>query len=217
LRTLSGTTISPLSSWPAVSRRFQPIGVLRSLRRHHADLRQMAAQRVQHPRAIASQQFARAMAHQLRLVLDLSHRHEAHVRPSHRLADRLGVDGVVLVAPHIRLHIGRRHQLHPVAHRDQRARPMVRRAARLDPYQTRRQRSEEGQQLAPPNRFDHHHRAGGVDAMNLEHILRDIEPDSRDSRQIPDRLFHGRLPSDGSDNASWHTSMPVGAPSTPSP
>ena len=51
-------------------------------------------------------------------------------------------------------------------------------------------------------------------AVNLEHILRDIEPDSRDSRQIPDRLLHGRLPPDGSDNASWHTSMP-GRPARP--
>src|ERR1700722_12310350 len=81
----------------------------------------------------------------------------------------------------------------------------------LDPHQTRRQRSEEGQQLRAPDRFGHHHRAGGVDAMNLEHILRDIEPDSRDSGQIPDRLFHGRLPSDGSDNASWHIDAGRGA------
>jgi hypothetical protein len=41
---------------------FEPVGVLGALRRHDADLRQMASQHIQHPRAIASQQLARAMA-----------------------------------------------------------------------------------------------------------------------------------------------------------
>ena len=60
---------------------FQPVGVLRSLWRDDADLRQMAAQHVQHAGAIARQQFARAMAHQLRLVRGRAHCREAYVRP----------------------------------------------------------------------------------------------------------------------------------------
>ena len=47
--------------------------------------------------------------------------------------------------------------------------------------------------------------------MNLEHILRDIEPDGRDGGQILDRLSHGRLPSGESDNASWHIDAARGA------
>ena len=53
------------------------------------------------------------------------------LRPAHRLADRLGVGRVVLAAPHIRLHVLRRDQHHFMAQRRQRARPVMRAAARL--------------------------------------------------------------------------------------
>ena len=36
-------------------------------------------------------------------------RHEPHVRPGDRLADHLGVSGVVLVPLHVGLHVGGRH------------------------------------------------------------------------------------------------------------
>ena len=48
----------------------QRIGVLRPLRRDHADLGHVSAQGVEQRRALARQQFARAVAHQLRLVVD---------------------------------------------------------------------------------------------------------------------------------------------------
>ncbi|MGD1038647.1 MAG: hypothetical protein ABR878_16030 [Roseiarcus sp.] len=64
----------------------EPIGVLRPLRRHDPDLRQMTAQRIEHRNAIARQKFARPMAHQLGLVVDAANRREAHVRPPDRLA-----------------------------------------------------------------------------------------------------------------------------------
>jgi hypothetical protein len=53
--------------------------------------------------------------------------------------------------------------------------------------------------------------------VNLKHPLRQIETNPRDSRQIPDRLTHGRLPFRWvDDNDHLGTLMPFGAPSTPS-
>jgi len=74
---------------------------------------------------------------------------------------------------------------------------MVRRTARLHSDQTWRQRSEEPQQLAAPHRARHNRRALRVDAVNLKNVLRDVEANRRDRREIADRLAHGRLPSDG--------------------
>jgi hypothetical protein len=137
------------------------------------------------------------MAHQLRLVLDAANGHEAHVRPSDRLADRRRIDRVILAAPDIRLHIRRRDQLHLMAELDQRARPMMRRTARFDSHHAWRQRCEKAQQLPAPNRLGDHQSPSGVNAMHLKDILGDVEPDDRDRRQILDRLAHGRLSSDG--------------------
>jgi hypothetical protein len=41
------------------------------------------------------------------------------------------------------------------------------RTSRLDPHQTRRQRGEERHHLLAPDRYGHHHRTGGVDAVNF--------------------------------------------------
>jgi hypothetical protein len=38
--------------------------------------------------------------------------HEPHSRPPHRLANRLGIGGIVLVALDVGLHVFRRHQPH---------------------------------------------------------------------------------------------------------
>jgi len=53
---------------------------------------------------------------------------------------------------------------------------------------------------------------------DLKRGLRQIEPNPRDSGEIPDRLAHGRLPFRWRfDNDHLGTMMPFGAPSTPSP
>ena len=62
------------------SHALQAIGMLRALRRDEADLGEMAAQRIERRRALASEQLARPMAHQLGLVLDRTHRHEPLAR-----------------------------------------------------------------------------------------------------------------------------------------
>ena len=67
------------------------------------------------------------------LLLDRLDRYVAHTPPAHRLADRLRVVGVVLVALHVRLHKLRRNQLYHVALRLQQSCPVMRTAARLHP------------------------------------------------------------------------------------
>jgi len=54
--------------------------------------------------------------------------------------------------------------------------------------------------------------------VKLEDVLRQIEPDPRDTDKIPIRLAHGRLPFRWvDDNDHLGTLMPFGAPSTPLP
>ena len=59
---------------------------------------------------------------------------------------------------------------------DQLARPMMRRPAGLEPHQARRQRSEKLQQLVAPDRLGDHNAPRSINAMNLKHVLGQIEP-----------------------------------------
>ena len=59
---------------------------------------------------LAHQQIARSMLHQPALLLGRLDPHKAYGRTSDRLADRLGVGGIVLVALDVSLYILRRHQ-----------------------------------------------------------------------------------------------------------
>jgi hypothetical protein len=75
------------------------------------------------------------------LLLNTLHSNKAHVRSTHRFADRLGIIGVVLVALHVGLHELRRNQADGVASSLKFSRPMVRTGARFhtiacDPKQT---------------------------------------------------------------------------------
>src|ERR1700729_1593720 len=126
----------------------QAIGMVRALRRDEADLGQMAAQSIERRRALAGEQLARPMAHQLGLVVDRTHRHEPLARPTHRLVDRRCVNLVVFVAAHVGLHMSRRNEPHFMSKFDQRPSPMMRRRARLHRHHARRQLGEERDQLA---------------------------------------------------------------------
>ena len=61
---------------------------------------------------VAHQQQAGPMQHHHALLLRGLHGNKAHGRPAHRLADRLGIGGVVLLPLDVGLHVGRRHQPH---------------------------------------------------------------------------------------------------------
>src|ERR1700686_5690725 len=79
---------------------------------------------------------------------------------------------------------------------DQPAPPMMRRPRSLEPHPTRRQRSEELQQLIAPDRLGDHNAPRSINAMNLKNVLGQIEPNGGDRRQISDRFSHGRRSSD---------------------
>ena len=65
------------------------------------------------------------------LLIHRLHRHKAHVRPAHRLTDRLGIPGIVLVALHIRLYKLRWYQLHRVTSRLKLPSPVMRTGTRF--------------------------------------------------------------------------------------
>ena len=129
-----------------------------------------------------------------------------------RLADRLGISGIVLMPLHIGLHVGRRHQPHGVAKRLELARPMMRRGAGLDANQARRQLLEERQHVATLQLPADHHLPISINAVNLKDRLRDIETDCRD------RLHDLAPPNRGGLNSThFHgTHVPVEEPSTAS-
>src|SRR5277367_906667 len=177
----------------------------------------MAAQSIERRGALAGEQLARPMAHQRGLVVDRTHRHEPLARTTHRLVDRRCVNLVAFVAAHVGLHMRGRNEPHFMSKFDQRPPPMMRRGARLHRHHARRQLGEERDQLAAREFARHNDLALRVDCVNLKHPLRQIETNPRDSRHIPDRLAHGRLPFRwGLDNDHLGTLMPFGAPSTPS-
>jgi hypothetical protein len=75
---------------------------------------------------------------------------KTHGRTSHRLTDRLGVSGIILVALDVGLDILRRHQPYLVAKLREFTRPIMGRRASFHANKARRQRLEEIQHLAAP-------------------------------------------------------------------
>ncbi len=117
------------------------------------------------------------MQHQLALLLGRLNPHETHGRAPHRLTDCLRVGGIVLIALDVSLHILRWHQTDLVAQLRQLARPMVRRGTGLHADQARGQSFEERHNLAAAELFPDDDLLGRVNAVNLEHVLGDIQTD----------------------------------------
>ena len=118
--------------------RYQLLQSLDALRRHDAKFAQRSPQRIGNHRALPHQQRTGAMKRQNRLLLHALHGHKPHRRAADRLADRLRVPPVVLVALHIRLHIGRRHQSNLMAVAADHPRPVMRAAAGLHAHRAGR-------------------------------------------------------------------------------
>jgi hypothetical protein len=81
--------------------------------------------------------------------------------------------------------------------------PLVRRCARFHANKASWQFGKEFKKLCSTNTLADHHRAIGIDAVNLKHRLRNIDPDRAN-------LAHGRLPSMWLrfDATTYGTSMP---------
>jgi hypothetical protein len=105
-----------------------------------------------------------------------------------RFADRRRVGRVVLVAPHIGLHMRRRDQLHLMPERQQLPPPMMRRGARFHRHHARRQFAEKSDEPPARQLARDDDLALRIDGVNLKDLFRQIEPDPRDSGEIPDRL-----------------------------
>src|SRR5262245_26922279 len=86
---------------------FEPLASLRS---HNTEFSQMRPQRIDYLGPLPQQKIARPVLHQPALLLGRLRPHKSHRRPANRLADRLGVRCVVLVALDVGLHVLRRHQ-----------------------------------------------------------------------------------------------------------
>src|SRR4029077_8145494 len=175
-----------------------------------AKLGEMTAQRVDQHRSLADQKVAHLVQHQHGLLVDGLDGDKAHRRPGYRLRDRRGIRGISLTALHVWLDISRRHQSKRVPPLCQFPGPMMRGNASLHADQARRQQSEEPQHLSSAQLLVHQYLSCRINAVNLEDVLRKVQPDRGN-------LLHGRFPlmSSRSTTSSWHADAAAG-PSTPS-
>ena len=125
----------------------------------------------------AHQQIAYSMLHQPALLLGRFDRDEPHGWAPDRFADRLGVGGIVLVALDVGLHILRRHQPNLMPELRQFTRPIMCRGAGFHADKARRQSFEELYQLAAAKLLPDDDLLGRINAVNLEHVLGDIQTD----------------------------------------
>src|SRR5215213_4215752 len=110
---------------------------------HPAIFRQVSPQRIDALRALAHQHVSSSKHNAARLLLFVLDRHEAHVRPLSRLADRRGIGRGVLLSLHERLDIGRRYQPHRMAQLGDLSPPMMCAAASFQGHKAPWLRSEE--------------------------------------------------------------------------
>ena len=95
-------------------------------------------------------------------------RDEPHVWSGDRLADRLGVSGIVLMPLHIGLHVGRRHQANDMTKRLEFTRPIMCRRAGFDTDQARWQLLKERQHIAALELPADNHHTVSIHAVNLK-------------------------------------------------
>src|SRR5581483_245943 len=192
---LAGKSIEaePCSSWNAivllVSNDLEQLRrAVATLGRYDAELSHVPADRIRQHRSLTNQKLSAAMQHQDRLLLFRFGRHKTHRRPRHRLADGRRIVGVVLAAFEIGFHIAWWHQPNRVAERRKLTAPMMCGRTRLNTDQTGRQSCKKLQYLGAAHTLADHHCACGIDPVNLEYRLRNIETNRAN-------LAHGRLPS----------------------
>jgi len=152
----------------------QNLDMPQTLRRNDAEFGHVSAQGVDQHRALPNQKAARPMQHQHRLLLGVLYRHKPHRRPRYRFTDRFRIGGIVFVALDVGLHIGRRHQLHPMSECDQLTSPIMRCRAGFHADQTRLERPEIGDHAAPPQPPANDNASIGVDAMDLEPVFGEV-------------------------------------------
>jgi len=98
---------------------------VQALRLDQTELGHVTTKCVDQHRALADQQIPDSVHQERRLLLDRLYRHEAHRWTLDRLADRLSISRVVLVALDVGLHVLRWHEPHFMAQPGQLAGPVV--------------------------------------------------------------------------------------------
>jgi hypothetical protein len=144
-----------------------------------AELGQQAPYLVGLCRPSLDEALADAVHGEHRLLLDILHRHEAHIRPTHGLADRLGIGNVVLVGLDVGLDELRSHRLDGMAQALELARPVVHAATCLDADQTRREVGEVRGNLVAAQLLPQDWLGVQIDAVDLEDALCQVEPNCR--------------------------------------
>src|SRR5271157_2406978 len=141
-----------------------------------------------------------------RLLCFVLYRNETHARPLSRLADRLGIGGVVLSPLHERLDVGRRYQSDRMTKLRDLSSPIMRATAGLQSNQPSGLRPKEFKQLGPGVPLAEQDISRRIHAVSLENLLRDIQTDRANLR-------HGRLPQVVSSTPPlWHIDAAGGRP-----
>ncbi len=169
---------------------------------------QVSTDRMQEHGALFDQESPGAVQHRGRLLLGRFDRHEAHGRARHGLADCFRIRGIVLLPLHVRFHIGRRHEPDLMAESSELAGPVVGGRARLHTDQAGRQACTELDELRPPDLSADGNPPLGINGMDLEHRLGEVQADCCDLSHV---FAPSRPPQTGS---SWHRRERE--PSTPS-
>ena len=151
---------------------------LNSHRHNEAKFAEQSADLIYLRGAVAHAEVARAVHHQHRLLLIAFDRHEAHVRPAHRFADRLRIVDIVLAALAVRIHKLRGHQPRGVPELGKLPSPIMRSATGFHTDDARRQLSKKLQHFSSRELLAHLGSTQFVYPMHLKHPLRKIQPHS---------------------------------------
>src|SRR5262249_7659066 len=138
---------------------------------HDPKLRQMRPECIRQHRLLPDQQRPRAMQHENSLLVGALDWHKPHVRPVHRLANRLRIRGVVLATLDTGLHVSRRHQFYRVSKLCELTRPIMRRRAGFHPDQARFETRKKREQLGPSETFAKNRRPIRIDGVKLKYSL----------------------------------------------
>lgn len=140
-----------------------------------SELCQVSTQCIHYLSTLPHEEFSCSMQDQDTLLQLALHRHEPHVWPLYRLTNRLGICTVILVALNIGANILRGHQFNLMPKSNDFTRPEVSAGTCLHTYEADWQVSEVGQNFRAPQFSGDCDLTVGINAMDLEHALTQID------------------------------------------